>query len=130
MKIIDGENAILGRIASHAAKLAIQGDEVAVVNCDKIIITGNKEFILEEFNRKRARHGSSQKGPIQSKNLEKMVKRTIRGMLPNHRWGVGRAALKRIKCYKSVPKELEKENRIKMEKIGAKKYSLLKEFSK
>jgi len=57
---------------------------------------------------------------------EKVVKRTIRGMLPNYRWGRGREAWKKIRCYDKIPKELdgkkfielEKENKIKTNKIG------------
>jgi large subunit ribosomal protein L13 len=107
MKIIDGQETILGRLASYAAKQALQGEEIAVVNCEKVIITGSRKNIEAELFEKRHRHGHSQKGPKPSKLGERMVKKTIRGMLPNHRFGRGREAWKRIKCYTGIPSELQ-----------------------
>lgn len=112
MKIIDGKNAVLGRLASYAAKEALKGEEVIILNCGQIVITGSKEDIQEEFRKKRGRVGSGQRGPKHSRTSEKIVKRTIRGMLPEHRFGRGREAFKRIKCYFGIPKEFEKEKKI------------------
>lgn len=112
MKIIDGKNATLGRLASYVAKQALKGEEIAIVNVEQIIITGNKKNIEEEFKEKRSKVGSSQKGPKYSKSDEKIVKRTIRGMLPDYRKGRGREAFKRIKCYKGIPKEFEDKKKI------------------
>ena len=128
MKIIDGTNAILGRLASYVAKEALRGEEIAVINCDAVQITGNKRMIEEEFKEKRSRFGHSQKGPKHHKTTEKMVKRTIRGMLPDHRQGRGRIAFKKIKCYNKVPKELENEKPIKMAVEKKAKSSAVKEF--
>ena len=112
MKIIDGNNAILGRLASFVAKNALEGEEIVVINCEKIIITGNKKRIQEDFAEKRTKVGSGQKGPKVSRLNEKIVKRAIRGMLPNHRKGRGKEALKKIKCYVGVPKEYEASKKI------------------
>ena len=112
MKIIDAENAILGRLASYTAKEALKGEEIIIVNSEKAIITGRKEDIQEYYESKRKRVGSTQKGPKVSRSSEKIVKRTIRGMLPNYRDGRGRDALKRIKCYKGVPQEFENKEKI------------------
>jgi len=112
MKIIDGKDAILGRLASYVAKQALKGEEFVILNCEQIIITGNRKDIKEKFLEKRGRVGSSQKGPKISKSNEKIVKRTIRGMLPDHRKGRGREAYKKIKCYVGVPKEFEDKKRI------------------
>ena len=126
MKIIDGKNATLGRLASYVAKQALKGEEFVILNCEQIIITGSKKDIKDKFLRSRGRVGSSQKGPKISKSNEKIVKRTIRGMLPDHRQGRGKQALKRIKCYVGIPKEFEdkkkitagKEKGIKFVKVG------------
>ena len=40
MKIYDGKGAVLGRLASKVAKEALQGEEIAILNCEEIIITG------------------------------------------------------------------------------------------
>ena len=105
--VVDGSGLVLGRLASHAAKMALKGDEVIVLNCEKIIITGNRKNIEERFEKKRGRVGTAQKGPKHSRSVDKLVKRTIRGMLPNHRTGRGREALERIMCHVGVPKEFE-----------------------
>lgn len=107
MKIIDGKGLVMGRLAAFVAKEALKGEEVAVINCNEVIITGNKKDIERNFKEKRSRFGHSQKGPKHHKVSEKIVKRSIRGMLPNHREGRGKDAIKRIKCYNKVPKELE-----------------------
>ncbi len=130
MKIIDGAGAILGRLASYVAKEALKGEEIIILNCDEVVISGNKKTIKSEFKEKRSRVGHSQKGPKLIKTSERMVKRTIRGMLPEHRFGRGRTAFKRIKCYKGIPKEYEKEKKIIAGKEKPIKFSKIKEFAK
>ena len=112
MKIIDGKDAVLGRLASFVAKNLLKGEEIIIINCEQVIITGNKRRIKEDFEEKRSKVGSGQKGPKVSRLSEKIMKRTIRGMLPNHRKGRGKEALKRIRCYVGVPKEYEKSKKI------------------
>jgi large subunit ribosomal protein L13 len=131
MIVIDAKDSILGRVASFVAKQALKGEEVTVVNCNKIIVSGKKASIKMEFEEKRARHGSSQKGPIQNKaSCEKITKRAIRGMLPDHREGRGRVAFKKIKCYNEVPKEFEQSEKIVVANKLTPKYSYLKEFTR
>ena len=102
--VLDGTNAVLGRLASYAAKQALLGKEVAVVNCEKLAISGNKKIILQNYKDVRSKGGSSQKGPYFPTQPARIMKRTIRGML-SHKEGRGAAALKRIKCYEGLPKE-------------------------
>ena len=112
MKIVDGTGAVLGRLASFVAKEALKGEEFVILNCDKVIITGNRKMVEKEFAEKRTKIGSGQKGPKVSRTSEKIVKRAIRGMLPNHRKGRGKEIFKKIKCYSGIPKELEGEKKI------------------
>lgn len=112
MKIIDGKNATLGRLASFVAKEALKGEDIVILDCNQVLITGGRENIKSEFEAKRRRVGSGQGGPKISRTSEKIVKTAIRGMLPNYRHGRGRVAFKRIKCYASVPKEFEGVKRI------------------
>ena len=131
MIIIDGTMSPMGRVASFAAKKALQGEEIKVVNCNKIIITGNKKTTKREFQERRSRHGSSQKGPILNKSSsEKIVKRAIRGMLPDHREGRGRDAFKRIRCYNEVPTEFIETEKVIIEKGMKKKFGYVKEFTR
>lgn len=110
--IIDGTNAVLGRLSSFTAQKALKRNNVEIVNSEKVLITGREEDIIEKYMQKRRRHGSSLKGPIFPTRPERILKRTIRGMLP-HRSHNGKEAYKRIKCHVGIPKELEKEKMIK-----------------
>jgi large subunit ribosomal protein L13 len=130
MKIIDGKNAVMGRLASYAAKEALKGEEVVVLNCEKVIITGSKENTLKEFMEQRSRIGSGQKGHKHIKKSDMMVKRVIRGMLPNYRDGRGMNAFRRIKCYTGIPKEFESSKKIIAGKEKKVKFSRVEEFAK
>ncbi len=123
--IIDATNATLGRLASFAAKQALQGQKVVIVNCSNAIITGNKKGIQKKYQEKRSKKGSSQKGPIFPRKPSYILKRTIRGMLPDHRKGRGKQTLKMIFCYNNVPSEYEKENMIKTKKKKFSNYIVL-----
>jgi large subunit ribosomal protein L13 len=130
MKIIDGKGAVMGRLASYAAKQALQGEEIVILNCDNVIITGNRTDIAAEFKAKRSRMGHGMRGPKHIKASDRMVKRVIRGMLPSHKEGRGREAFKRIKCYSGVPKEFENSKKISAGKEKKVKFSEVKEFAK
>jgi len=128
MKIIDGKNAIMGRLASFAAKELLKGEEIIILNCNEVIITGNKKNIKKEFEEKRSKVGSGQKGPKHPRVSFKIVKRAVRGMLPNHREGRGKEAWKRIKCYNGIPKEFKDAKKIIPKKQEKSKFSKIKEF--
>lgn len=128
MIVIDGKGAVLGRLASYAAKEAMKGEEVSVVNCEEIIITGNKKDIRQDFEHRKKWVGSTQKGPKNSLIPEKIVKKTIRGMLPNARHGGrGRDAIKRVRCYNGIPRELESAKKVHL-KFDKNKYMMMKEI--
>lgn len=130
MKIIDGKNAVLGRLASYVAKEALKGEEIVILNCDQVIITGNKKNIREEFEAEKRKIGSGQKGPKHSRSADKIVKRSIRGMLPDHRRGRGKIAYKKIKCYVGVPKEFQEAKKIIGGREKKSKFIYVKEISK
>lgn len=130
MKIIDGNGARLGRLASYVAKEALKGEEIAILNCEEVIISGNKAMIKKKFEKKRRMIGSSQKGPKHPKPAHMIVKRAIRGMLPEHRFGRGKVAFKRIKCYRGIPKEFEGKKKITAGKKDPVKFSKVGEFTK
>jgi ribosomal protein uL13 len=130
MIVVDGKGAVLGRLASFVAKESLKGQEISVINCDQIIITGNKKTIEKEFKEKRSRIGSSQKGPKHHANSEKIVKRAIRGMLPNHREGRGKEAFKKIKCYVGTPKEIKEIKPIVLKTERRMKSSEVREFTR
>ena len=128
-KVIAGDGAIMGRLASYAAKQALGGEEIVILNTEKVVITGSRENIKERFQEKRRHVGSAQKGPKISRSSEKILKRAIRGMLP-HRKGRGVLALKKIKCYVGVPKEFENAKKISGGKEITSKYITIGELKK
>lgn len=116
--VIDGENAVMGRLASYAAKQALQGKEVKIVNAEKVIIVGKEKGIVIEFRKRRSKGGDILRGPFYPSQADMILKRAIRGMLPYTR-DRGRQALKRVFCYIGVPKELENVKKIKAKgKVG------------
>jgi len=128
---IDATNLILGRVASFAAKKALLGETINIVNCEKAVITGYKKALLIEFKRKRER-GIPSKGPFYPRSPEKIVKRTIRGMLP-YKQEKGKKAFKRIRCYVGVPENIKNTETIKIadiNKLPTLKYLKLEEISK
>jgi large subunit ribosomal protein L13 len=130
MKFINGKGIVLGRLASFVAKEILKGEEISVLNSNLVIITGNKKTTEREFKEKRSRFGHSQKGPKHPATSEKIVKRAIRGMLPNHRIGRGKEAFKRVKCYVGIPKEFVNEKIITLTENKKIKFAEVKEFVK
>src|SRR3989338_1278614 len=122
--VIDAENAVLGRLASFSAKQALLGSNVTIINSEKVIITGNIKDIVRTYQRKRALGGPSLHGPFFPSTPERILKRTIRGML-SHREPRGKQALKRIRAFTGIPKEFENIEKIKAGK-GARGISLEK----
>lgn len=131
--IIDADGMILGRLASFAAKKALLGEKIDIVNCDKAIVTGNRRHLIEYYTHKVQRGGPLY-GPYFPKESHLLVKRTIRGMLP-YRQEKGFSALKRIKCYLGIPAVLEGKESIKVDvadksRLQTKKYLTIGELSK
>lgn len=109
--VIDASGAILGRLCSYAAKQSLLGKSVVIINCSHALITGRRRFVIENYKEMRQRGGASLKGPFFPKQPQRIVKRTIRGMLP-YTQGRGHDALKRVMCYDLLPKEYENSNKI------------------
>ncbi len=103
--IVNAENLILGRLASYVAKKILVNEEMIVVNCSKAIITGNKKGIIAEYKARISR-GVPTKGPFFPKQPERIVRRTIRGMVP-WRQARGKEVYKNVKCYRDVPDSLK-----------------------
>ncbi len=104
--VIDAKNSILGRVASAIAKEAIKGLNVVVVNSDLALVSGRRRDIIEAYQVKRKRGGSAQKGPNFPSDPSRIIKRTVRGMLP-YKQARGLEALKRVYCYDGVPAEYQ-----------------------
>lgn len=103
MMIINAENNILGRLGAFAAKQALMGEDVRIVNSEKAVISGNRKDVLGKFKANRNR-GIPLGGPYYRRSPEQIVRRVVRGMLP-YKKEKGRNAYKRVLCYKGIPDE-------------------------
>lgn len=101
--IVDAKDLIAGRVATQVAKLALLGNTVDVINADKAVITGKKDFVFAHYRQKFNR-GSIRKGPYYPKYSDRLLRRIIRGMLP-YKFAKGKAAYRRVMCHVGVPKE-------------------------
>ena len=115
--IIDAENKPLGRVATEAAKLLRgkhkptytpnmdNGDHVIILNCSKVVLTGNK------LNSKMYRHHSGYLGGMKEvsakemleNNPEKMMTLAVTGMLPHN--SLGRQMAKKLRVYAGAEHE-------------------------
>ena len=125
--VVDAENKTLGRLASKIAPYLTgknkptytphvdTGDFVIVLNADKVKLTGKKE--QDKMFRWHTGYMGGLKeipyGEMLEKHPEKLVRRTIKGMLPKSK--LGKKMAKKLKVYASdehphsaqQPKELE-----------------------
>ncbi|MHC1584820.1 MAG: 50S ribosomal protein L13 [Candidatus Syntropharchaeia archaeon] len=133
MKVIDADGLILGRLASITAKRLLNGESIVIVNAEKAIISGSKVTTFEEYRTMREK-GSKEKGPYFPRMPDRILKRTVRGMLP-YKKARGREALSRLRVYIGVPdeyKDIEKESieEAHMNRLSSFKYIKLGELSR
>ena len=122
--VVDAEGCTLGRLASEVAKVLRGknksiftphidcGDNVIVINADKIILTGNK------LNQKVRYYHTGWVGGIKeihynklmAEEPEKAVMYAVNGMLPNNT--IGRKALTRLRVYKGTEHDHQAQNPI------------------
>ena len=113
--VIDADGLVMGRMLSFVAKQALLGNELSILNCEKAVISGNETSTIARLKLKRSINSMKpEKGPFFSLDTQKMMKRSLRGMLPDWRNGRGKEALRRIKFYKGFPEEFKKEKLTKL----------------
>ena len=103
--IIDAKGLILGRMASIVAKRLLQGEFVIVLNAEKAAISGKRLQIVKDA-KTFLEVGHPRKGPYHPRRPDKIVRRTIRGMLPRKK-PKGKQALKRLRVYLGAPMEFK-----------------------
>lgn len=131
--IIDAKNLIVGRLATFAAKKALLGEGIVIVNCDKAVISGEKRSVLMNA-KKDSDRGTPSKGPFIPKQSHKFVKRIVRGMIP-YKQPKGAAAFNRIKCYNDIPdnfndQKIETVQIAHLSRLNKAKYVEIKEICK
>ena len=99
--MIDATGSVLGRLASVVAKRLLEGEEIVVVNAELAVISGDRVSVLNEYKEIRE-IGSQTSGPFFPRMPDKIVTRTIRGMIPYQK-PRGREAFKRLRVYIGIP---------------------------
>ena len=99
--VVDAADMVLGRLASKVARILRGkhkpnytphvdcGDNVIIINADKVKLTGNKWNDRVFFYHSGYPGGRKDVTPAQlfAKSPEKLVERTVKGMLPKTRLG-------------------------------------------
>ena len=107
MVVFDGKNAVLGRLAVAIAKELKKGENVDIINVEKVIITGNPDSI-EKFYKAKLDRGERYHGPFFPKKPDGIFLRAVKGMVPFNRKS-GREMLHKLKVHNGIPKNLENE---------------------
>jgi len=132
LTIINAEGLILGRMASYVAKRALKGEEIAVVNAEKAVLSGKKPNKMVEA-KIFLEVGHLRWGPTHYRRPDRIVRKTIKGMLPLDK-SKGKQAYKRIKVFIGMPNELKDKKMESIEQANAKKlactYFTVSEFAK
>jgi len=109
--VIDANDVVLGRLATHAATLlrgkhkpifaphVDTGDFVIIVNASKVALTGNKRETKVAYRHSGYPGGLKRIGytELLEKRPEKAIELAIRGMLPKNK--LGRQLLSKLKVY-------------------------------
>jgi large subunit ribosomal protein L13 len=126
--LIDAEGAVLGRLATVVAGMLRGkhktnftphvdcGDNVVVINAEKITLTGEK-WSDKEYVRHTGYPGGQRftnAGELLKKNPAGLVENAVRGMLPKNR--LGRAIFKNMHVYigSSHPHDAQKPKKIEL----------------
>ncbi len=99
--VVDAEGQILGRMCTKVAKLLRGkykpsftpnvdcGDNVIIINADKVIMTGNKWDARTYVRYTGFPGGQREMTPAQllAKGSDRLIKKVVKGMLPKNRLG-------------------------------------------
>ena len=109
--IIDANDVVLGRLATHVATLlrgkhkatfaphVDGGDFVIVINAEKIALTGNKRETKLAYRHSGYPGGlrATTYAELLEKHPERAIEKAVRGMLPKN--SLARAQLSKLKVY-------------------------------
>jgi large subunit ribosomal protein L13 len=109
--VVDATGQTLGRLASRIAMVLRgkhkptftphldTGDFVVVINCDKIVVTGDKLDSVRYYRHSRHPGGlksRSMREQLQS-HPDRVIQEAVKGMMPKTR--LGRAQMKKLRIY-------------------------------
>ena len=99
---------------------------MTVVNSEKIMISGRRNSIIGEYREflKISSILHPKHGPFHPRRPDTIISRMIRGMLPRDKPS-GKNALKRLRVYIGVPKDVKGLGKLQLEKIKIRKSTAL-----
>ena len=109
--VFDAKDKILGRLSSQVAKILLDArragreERVIIVNAEQAIVSGTKTRVMATY-RKKYELNHARKGPFFPRMPDKILKRTVRGMLPYQKNSTGRIALKRLHVEIGCPSNI------------------------
>lgn len=120
--VVDADGKVLGRLASEVAKMIRGkhkpgytpntdcGDNVIVINSDKVKMTGNKWTDKQYISHTGYPGGQRSQTPkeVLAKSSTILVERAVRGMLPKNR--LGRALFGNLYVYEGAEHKHEAQN--------------------
>jgi len=116
---VNADGLILGRMASIVAKKLLNGEKVIIVNAEKAVISGKKKSKVAEA-KEFLEVGAPQQGPFHYRRPDRIMRKTVRGMLP-FKQPKGKTALKKLKVFISVPEDLKDQQMVSIEEAQAAK---------
>lgn len=111
--VVDGRDHMFGRLASLVAKELLLGQQVVVVRCEQIVVSGSlmrNKMKWARFRRKRT-NTNPKRGPLHFRAPSRMLWRSIRGMVP-HKTQRGQLAMQRLKTFEGCPAPYDRVKRM------------------
>ena len=125
--VIDAEGKALGRVAALAATYLRGknkptytphidcGDNIIIINSEKVLLTGNKENTKMYYNHSMYAGGLRERTAkvMRERYPEEMVERAVKGMLPHNR--LGRQMAKKLFVYAGATHKHEAQKPVALE---------------
>ena len=125
--VIDAEGKPLGRVATLAATYLRGkhkptytphidcGDNIIIVNAEKVLLTGNKEEEKMYYDHSMYAGGLRERNAkeMRERYPEEMVERAVKGMLPHTK--LGRAMAKKLFVYRGATHKHEAQKPVALE---------------
>ncbi len=120
--VLDARDQVLGRLASFAAKRALSGDTVIVLNAERAVISGKRKSTIREAKHRLETRtlGTQSHAPVHARRPDQYVRRVVRGMLPWKK-AKGKDALHRVQVYVGVPEQFSEKKVLKVPGADASK---------
>ena len=103
--LINADGLILGRMASQVAKRLLNGEVLVIVNAEKAVLSGKRKSKVAEA-KQFLEVGAPMRGPFHYRRPDRIVRKTVRGMLP-YGQPKGKNAYARLKVFMGIPLALK-----------------------